>query len=178
MEALAPTIIGGAIAITATLVGIYAGRRGEHSRWRRDIQVQLSTQALSSLQQLIRATIDVAYSDLQPRRNNPVDTPQQGALRSRFESAVTSWNAALYAVLVGGDRVLGDSLREIDRHIDRLTTKAMRRTWDRAEFRAERRPIGEAMAQYVDLVRKQAGLPPLGLPSIWTWADDDDAGMP
>lgn len=101
-----------------------------------------------------------------------VDTPEQRALRTRFETVVTDWNAALYAVLIGAKEALSRSVRELDRQVDMLAGRALDQGWTREAFREERRPIGESMARHVDVARKRAGLPALGLSSIWTWADE------
>lgn len=174
MEAVVSALAGGTLAIVATMVGIRAGHRSEHNQWRRDIQIQLATEALSALQQLIRVTIDLAYSDLPPRSAGGVDTPDQRDLRHRFENACTAWNAAMHGVLIGADKAIGVCIRELDREVDRLMDAALSRSWDRDTFRAERRQIGEAMARYVDLVRDRAGLPGLQLGTIWTWVDDHE----
>lgn len=170
MDAVVSALAGGLLAIVGTLVGTFAGRRGERVRWRRDLQIELSINALASLQRLIRATIDLAYVELAPRDTGVVDTPAQREVRSSFEAAVTAWNSAMYAVLVGGDELLGYSVRELDREIDKLTGAAFTRQWDRVAFRAERQRIGEMMAEHVDLARERAGLPRLALQTIWSWA--------
>ena len=162
MDAVMAAIAGGMLAIIGTLVGVFAGRRGERERWRRDLQIELSTNALATLQRLIRATIDLAYVELAPRGEPAVvDTPAQREIRTAFEAAVTAPNAAMYAVLVGGDEVLSHSVRKLDREIDELTGTAFTRQWDRAAFRAERQRIGEMMAEHVNLARERAGLPRL-----------------
>ena len=172
MDTILPALAGGALAIIGTLVGTFAGRPGERERWRRDLQIELSTDTLAALQRLIRATIDLAYAQLAPRDTTVIDTPTQREIRTTFEAAVTVWNAAMYAVLVGGDEVLAHSVRELDREIDQLTGAAFTRQWDRAAFRAERQRIGGMMAEYVNLARERAGLPQLSLHTIWSWAEN------
>ena len=171
MGAVMAAIAGGMLAIIGTLIGAFAGRYGERERWRRDMQIELSTNALATLQRLIRATIDLAYVELAPRDTAVVDTPAQREIRTGFEGAVTAWNAAMYAVLVGGDEVLSQSVRGLDKEVDELTGAAFTQRWDRAAFRAERQRIGEMMAEHVNLARERAGLPRLTLRTIWSWAD-------
>lgn len=111
----------------------------------------------------------MAYVDLPPRHAGQIDTPEQATQRAAFGQAVTGWNSAMYGVLVGADARIAQNVREIDQEVDRLLGEALARRWDRIEFRAERARLGELMAQHVALVRSEAGLPAMELPTVWTW---------
>ena len=129
--------------------------------------------ALAALQQLVRATIDIAYIDLPPRsKATAPDTERQHELRSAFELAVTRWNAAMYRVLLVASTPISTIVRELDRQADGVTGAALSQVWTREAFRNERRPLGELMAEYIDAVRAETGETGLGLVSIWSWADE------
>ena len=70
MDALLATLIGGALAIAGGLVGVLATHHSESSRWRRDAQLRVSTELLSSLQEVIRRMIDLAYLTDKPARGS------------------------------------------------------------------------------------------------------------
>ena len=83
-----------------------------------------------------------------------------------------AWAAFDPVFQIGGslqDARIAQNVREIDQEVDRLLGEALARRWDRIEFRAERARLGELMAQHVALVRSEAGLPAMELPTVWTW---------
>ena len=95
MDTILPALAGGALAIIGTLVGTFAGRHGKRERWRRDLQIELSTDALAALQRLIRRPSIWPTPSWLPRDTTVIDTPTQREIRTTFEAAVTVWNAAI-----------------------------------------------------------------------------------
>ena len=61
MTTLLAALIGGGLAIAGGLVGVFAADRRERNRWRRDAQLKVSTELLSSLQEVIRPMMRLAY---------------------------------------------------------------------------------------------------------------------
>ena len=178
----AAAIIGavttGAFALAAVVVAAGRAWRDESRRRREDRHLELSVAALGALQRLVRVTIDVAYSDLEPGTPVRVDTAEQAELRSEYHRAITGWNAAMYGVLVGADAEAARSVRQIDVEVDSIIEAALERRWDRPSFRARRARLGELMAVHIDIARSQAHLPLLELGSVWTWTSPDTVTDP
>lgn len=126
VETVVGALVGGVLAIAAGTVAARSSRANETIRRREDRHLDLSRDALSTLQRLVRATINVAYIDLPTRSANQTDTAAQAEARAVFERAVTDWNAAMYGVLVGADSAAADSVRRIDKEVDRLTGLALK----------------------------------------------------
>ncbi len=174
MNELLATIVGGALAIAGGIVAAYFTRNEQRRTRRSDAHLAANAHAIASLQQLVRAAINIAYVDLPPRGAAPLnDTPQQRELRSAYERAVTEWNAAMYRVLLVASVPIADLVRQLDREAERVTGRAMDQVWQRKEFREERRQLGALMAKYLNEVRLETGEAALALTSIWSWADDD-----
>src|SRR6516225_3626106 len=93
MSALLATLVGGALAIAGGLVGVLATHRSETSRWRRDAQLRASTELLSSLQEVVRRMIDLAYLSEKPARGAP-------RTASAYHEATIGWNSSIYAALL------------------------------------------------------------------------------
>jgi hypothetical protein len=147
----------------------------------------LARDALASVQLLVRVLIEVAYLDLPivapARQNETVLLPDSvvrqdqwfevGELRrAEFDKAITLWNSARYGVLLGMNADIADLIDQIDRELDRLTDIAFSRRSSREEFRGERAELGRLIAGFLDLVRREAGLPVLKRSTIWSWDGD------
>ena len=169
METVVGAIVGGCLAIVAGLVATHVARRAsrEHRSW--ELQVGLSRDALAALQRVVRALLDIAYLDLSDAATGVSDGgferlplgPGFVSVHTRLEydGAITSWNAARYAVLVGMDDEAARLALELDQELDRLIDAALSRSFERSEFRMERRRLGELMAAFVEHARVTAGLP-------------------
>lgn len=171
-------IVAAMVTVAVTLLGVIAAAllawRNETRRRREDRHLELSSAALAALQALVRATINIAYADLPPRSRDHMDSAAQAELRKAYETTVTVWNSAMYAVLVGSDEQAARGVREIDLEIDRLTDLALSKRWERVDFREQRRRLGTLMANHIDTARREANLPPLDLRTVWTWAVEED----
>jgi len=161
MSALLATLVGGALAIAGGLVGVFATDRRERSRWRRDTQLRISTELLSSLQELIRQMIDVAYLAEKP--------PRGSTAYAAYHKVTIGWNSSIYAALLVSPPNVVDIVQGLDRDVDRLTDRAMEKRWSRAEFREERRAIGRLAADYLNASRAETGWSSIPLKSVWTW---------
>lgn len=98
------------------------------------------------------------------------------AVDDTYHEAMMRWNAAMYAALIATPSALSDLLFAIDQEIDRLSDEAKGQQLSTPEFRAERRHLGQLVAQYVDAARRTSGLPVLGLPSAWSWDAEPSVG--
>ena len=114
MSALLATLVGGALAIAGGLVGVFATDRRERSRWRRDAQLRISTELLSSLQEVIRQMIDLAYLAEKPPRGSPE--------YAAYHKATIGWNSSIYAALLVSPPHVVDLVQDLDREVDRLWT--------------------------------------------------------
>jgi hypothetical protein len=166
MSALLATLVGGALAIAGGLVGVFATDRRERSRWRRDAQLRISTELLSSLQELIRQMINLAYIAKKPPRGSPA--------YAAYHKATIGWNSSIYAALLVSPPNVVDLVQDLDREVDRLVDRAMEKRWSRAEFREERRALGRLAADYLNASRAETGWSSIPLKSVWAW----DAPLP
>ena len=172
MSALLATLVGGALAIAGGLVGVLATHRSETSRWRRDAQLRASTELLSSLQEVVRRMIDLAYLSEKPARGAP-------RTASAYHEATIGWNSSIYAALLVSPPQLAVLVQNLDREIDRLLDQALGKQWSRADFREERRALGRLAADYVNASRAEVGWSPAPIDSVWAWdgaAPDATAG--
>jgi len=160
MNALLATLVGGALAIAGGLIGAFAADRGEKSRWRRDAQLRVSTELLSSLQEVIRTMIDLAYL---------AEKPPRGTSLSAFHEVSIGWNSSIYAALLVSPPKVVDLVQGLDREVDRLLGRALERRWSRADFREERRALGRLAADYLNASRAETGWSPIPLESVWAW---------
>ena len=176
MNELLAAVAGGALAIAGGIAAAYFTRNEQRRMRRSDGHLTANANAIASLQQLVRAAINIAYIDLPPRGAAPLeDTPRQHELRSAYERAVTEWNAAMYRVLLVASVPIADLVHQLDREVERVTGRAMEQVWLRTPFREERRELGTLMADYLNAVRVEMGEAALSLTSIWSWAEHDDA---
>ena len=164
MDALLATLVGGALAIAGGLVGVLATHRSESSRWRRDAQLRVSTELLSSLQEVIRRMIDLAYLTDKPVRGTPT------AASSAYHQATIGWNSSIYAALLVSPPKLAALVQNLDREVDRLLERAVEKRWSRVDFRDERRALGRLAADYLNASRAEVGWSPVPIESVWAWA--------
>jgi hypothetical protein len=163
MNALLATFLGGALAIAGGLVGVLATHRSESSRWRRDAQVRASTELLSSLQEVIRRMIDLAYLAEKPARGSPTGSS------SAYHEATIGWNSSIYAALLVSPPKLAALVQNLDREVDRLLERALEKQWSRIDFREERRGLGRLAADYLNASRAEVGWSPVPIESVWAW---------
>jgi hypothetical protein len=164
MNALLATFLGGALAIAGGLVGVLATHRSESSRWRRDAQLRASTELLSSLQEVIRRMIDLAYLTEKPTRGSPA-----GRTPSAYHEATIGWNSSIYAALLVSPPDLAALVQNLDREVDRLLERALEKQWSRTDFREERRGLGRLAANYLNASRAEVGWSPVPIDSVWAW---------
>jgi hypothetical protein len=170
MSALLAALVGGALAIGGALAGALATGRGQRDRWRRDTQLRVSTELLSSLQQMIRRAIHLAYLTEKP----PRDTPIPGA--SAHFDASGSWNSSIYAALLVSPPKIADLVQGLDREVDRLLGRAREKQWSQHDFREERRALGRLAAAYLNAARVETGWSPIPIESIWAWDKSAELG--
>jgi len=163
MNALLATLLGGVLAIAGGLVGVLATHRSESNRWRRDAQLRVSTELLSSLQEVIRRMIDLAYLTEKPARGNPTGSP------SAYHEATIGWNSSIYAALLMSPPKLATLVHNLDREVDRLLDRALEKKWSRIGFREERRHLGRLAADYLNASRAEVGWSPVPIESVWAW---------
>lgn len=168
MTTLLAALIGGGLAIAGAFVGAFATDRRERSRWRRDAQLRVSTELLSSLQQLITAMIHLAYLTEKPSAR-PALVPGSQAYRE----ANADWNSSTYAALLVSSSKIADMVQGLDREVDRLLARALEKPWSWTEFREERRLIGRLGAAYLNAVRAETGWSPIPIESVWAWDKTD-----
>ena len=82
------------VAIAGELIGVFATDRRQHNRWRRDARLKVSTELLSSLQEVIRGMIHLAYLTEKPPQ--PALTPAASA----YHEASVKWNSPIYAAML------------------------------------------------------------------------------
>jgi len=160
-------LAGGAVAIFGGLAGALATGRGERDRWRRDTQLRVSTELLSSLQQLIRRIMRLAYLTEKPTISPAVKATALAA--QNYFDASASWNGSIYAALLVSPPKIAKLVQELDREVDRLLEQAMSRPWSQAEFREQRRALGRIAAKYLNASRAETGWRPIHIESIWSW---------
>jgi hypothetical protein len=163
MSALLATLVGGALAIAGGLVGVFATDRRERSRWRRDAQLRISTELLSSLQEVIRQMIDLAYLAEKPPRGSPE--------YAAYHKATIGWNSSIYAALLVSPPQVVDLVQDLDREVDRLLDRALEKPWSRTDFREERRALGRLAADYLNASRVETGWSSIPLKSVWAWGE-------
>jgi hypothetical protein len=163
MNAILGALAGGALAIAGGLAGAFATDRGARSRWRRDAQLRVSTELLSSLQEVIRRMMHLAYLTEKPPQ--PTLTPASSA----YHEASVGWNSSIYAALLVSPSKIADMVQNLDREVDRLLAQALEKPWSRADFREERRALGRLAAAYLNASRAEAGWSPIPLESLWAW---------
>jgi hypothetical protein len=168
MTTLLAALIGGGLAIAGGLVGVFATDRRERNRWRRDAQLRVSTELLSCLQEVIRRMIRLAYLAEKPPQ--PTLTPSTSA----YHEASVNWNSSIYAALLVSSPKIAGMVQGLDREFDRLLEQALERTWSRAEFREERRPLGRLAATYLNAARAEVGWPPIPIETVWAWDEGTD----
>jgi hypothetical protein len=161
MSALLATLFGGALAIAGGLVGALTTDRRERSRWRRDAQLRVSTELLSSLQEVIRRMIDLAYLAKKPPRGSPE--------YAAYHEVTIGWNSSIYAALLVSPPNVVNLVQGLDREVDRLLERALEKQWSRAAFREERRALGRLAANYLNASRAETGWPSIPLESVWAW---------
>lgn len=178
MSALLAALVGGALAISGTLAGAFVTGRSERNRWHRDTQLRVSIELLSSLQQVIRRMIHIAYLPDKPKLATPVPAS------SAYHDASASWNSSIYAALLVAPPKITELVQGLDREVDRLLKLAMEKQWSQPDFRDERRALGKRAADYVNACREQAGWSESPITSIWTWDKtaelslESEAGVP
>jgi hypothetical protein len=165
MSGVVGPIVGGLLAITGGLLVALTTHRRERTRWQRDAQLRAANDLLSSLQILVRRMITVAY--LQDKFTDDAPTAMV-----QYREATVSWNSAMYGALLVSPRPVAEFIPVLDREVDRLLDAAWARSWSRAEFRQERRVLGEMAAEYLGLCRKLAGFEAIDLPSVWSWGPE------
>jgi hypothetical protein len=172
MDALLAALVGGALAITGGLVGVIASDGRERNRWRRDAQLRISTELLSSLQQLVRGMIDIAFLTEKPLKADP------GAVSPTYRDATIGWNSSIYVALLVSPPKIAELVQALDREVDRIIDLAVDKPWSREEFREERRALGRLAATYLNAARAETGWPPIPIESVWTWDEASYRGMP
>ena len=163
MNTLLAALVGGALAIAGGLAGAFATDRSERSRWRRDAQLRVSTELLSSLQEVIRRMIHLAYLTEKPPQ--PTLVPASSA----YHGASVGWNSSIYAALLVSPPKIADMVQNLDREVDRLLEQALEKPWSRAEFREERRALGRLAAAYLNASRAETGWSPIPIETVWAW---------
>jgi hypothetical protein len=168
MTTLLAALIGGGLAIAGGLVGAFATDRRERNRWRRDAQLRVSTELLSSLQEVIRPMIHIAYLAEKPPQ------PTLTLSASDYHEASVNWNSSIYAALLVSSPKIAGMVQGLDREADRLLKRALERTWSRAEFREERRTLGRLAATYLNTSRAEVGWSPIPIETVWAWDEAID----
>lgn len=169
MITLLAALIGGGLAIAGGLAGPFATDRRERNRWRRDAQLRVSTELLSSLQEVIRRMIHLAYLTEKPPR--PTLTPAASA----YHEASVNWDSSIYAALLVSSPKLANMVQKLDREVDRLLERAMEKSWSRTEFREERRSLGRLAATYLNASRAEVGWSSIPIETVWAWDEAIDA---
>ena len=172
MTTLLAALIGGGLAIAGGLVGVFATDRRERNRWRRDAQLKVGTELLSSLQEVIRGMIHLAYLTEKPPQ--PTLTPAA----STYHEASVKWNSSIYAALLVSSPKIADMVQDLDREVDRLLVRAMEKPWSRSEFRKERRSLGRLAATYLNASRAEVGWSPIPIDTVWAWDESVDDSTP
>jgi hypothetical protein len=165
---LLAALIGGGLAIAGGLVGVFATDRRERNRWRRDAQLRVSTELLSSLQEVIRRMIHLAY--LMEKPPQPTLTPPASA----YHEASVSWNSSIYAALLVSSPKIANIVQGLDREVDRLLERAMEKPWSRLGFREERRSLGRLAANYLNASRAEVGWSSIPIETVWAWDETVD----
>ena len=142
--------------------------RAERNRWRRDAQLKVGTELLSSLQEAIRRMIHLTYLTEKPPQ--PTLTPAA----STYHEASVKWNSSIYAALLVSTPKIADMVQDLDREVDRLLVRAMEKPWSRADFREERRSLGRLAATYLNASRAEVGWPPIPIDAVWAWDESVD----
>jgi len=163
MTTLLAALIGGGLAIAGGLVGVFATDRRERNRWRRDAQLKVSTELLSSLQEVIRRMMRFAYLAEKPPQ------PTLTSASSAYHEASVNWNSSIYAALLVSSPKIAEMVQGLDREVDHLLELALERPWSRAEFREERRPLGRLAATYLNASRAEVGWSPIPIETVWAW---------
>ena len=131
-------------------------------------QFKVSTELLNSLQEVIRPMIHLAYLTEKPPR------PTLTFAASAYHEATVKWNSSIYAALLVSPPKIANMVQDLDREVDRLTERAMEKSWPRTEFREERRSIGRLAASYLNASRAEIGWPPIPIDSVWAWDESPD----
>jgi hypothetical protein len=167
MQAFLAALVGGLLTIGGGLAAVLITGRGVRSQWRRDTQLKVGTEVLSTLQKRVSAINDLAYL---------ADKESDGGKKAwDIEcAAATECNNARHAALLVSPPDVAALLQGLDAQADSLLKRAMAKQWTLEEFRKERDNLGGLAANYVDAVRAAAGWPPLQLKSLWTWDKPED----
>ncbi|WP_146228015.1 hypothetical protein [Micromonospora sp. S4605] len=168
MEAVLGSLVGGVLAIAGGLLVALATVRHDRRRWQRDAELKAATDLLSALQSLVRRLMNLAY--LEDKRGD-----EAAAAMADYREATIAWNSAMYAVLLVGSPASTALVPDLDREVDRLWERAMARRWTRAEFREERKALGQLAARYLATNRTLSGHDGIALRSLWTWDESPAA---
>lgn len=162
MQGILGPLVGGLLAITGGLLVAITADHRERNKWKRDARLKASSDLLTALQGVVRRVKDIALAA-------DVDDTGAEARAAHYLDATTAWNSAMYTALIVGSETVVELLFATDREIDNLFLKAQSRQWSPAEFRQERRHIGELAAQLLDAARRATDSPALQLTSVWSW---------
>jgi hypothetical protein len=163
MQAILGPLVGGLVAILGGVLVALTSDQRERRNWTRDAQLKASADLLTALQTLTRRLLDLAFlpDDGKTDRDLPA--------RTRYHDATIEWNSAMYRSLLINSPELASRIRALDREVDRLLDLAMSRSWQREEFREQRRELGRLAAGYLQEARRVSGLPDVEIRSIWAW---------
>jgi hypothetical protein len=162
MQAFLAVIVGGLLTIAGGLAAVLLTGRGMRSQWRKDTQLKVGTELLTSLQARVSAINDLAYLADKSSGDGEKAWSTQTA-------AATEWNNARHAALLVSPPEVAALLQRLDEQSDSLLVQAMAKQWALGEFRKERDSLGQLAANYLDAVRAATGWPPLQLRSLWIW---------
>jgi hypothetical protein len=162
MQAFLAVIVGGLLTIAGGLAAVLLTGRGMRSQWRKDTQLKVGTELLTSLQARVSAINDLAYI----ADKNSGDGEKAWSAQT---VAATEWNNARHAALLVSPPEVAALLQRLDEQSDSLLVQAMAKQWALGEFRKERDSLGRLAANYLDAVRAATGWPPLQLRSLWIW---------
>ncbi|HEY2791478.1 MAG TPA: hypothetical protein VGJ28_03930 [Micromonosporaceae bacterium] len=172
MSQILGAIVGGLLAILGGIAVTYTSHARENAKGRREAQLKASADLLAALQTLVRRLIDLAFLAEKRSGDEALSTI------SRYHDATIQWNGAMYAALLVSPPSLVGVITALDHELDVLCDAAVARQWSRPDFRVERRQLGRLAATYLAKSRQIAGLPDLGLPSIWAWDTTSNGSSP
>lgn len=162
MQAFLAALVGGLLTIAGGLAAVLVTGRSMRSQWRKDTQLKVGTEVLSSLQKRVSSINDLAY--LADKNSN--DGQEAWLIEC---AAAMEWNNARHAALLVSPPEVAALLQGLDGQSDSLLVRAMAKQWTLEEFRKERYSLGQLAANYLDAVRARAGWSPLQLKSLWMW---------
>jgi hypothetical protein len=145
-------------AAVAGLLGLIVGRlwdaRADAANWKRDQRIRIYEGLADSYYQVREALRALAMSE-------PGTTESEAAEVHVYEIAASGWNQHVVSAWLHGSPTVIRAVENLDRNIVRLFLFARVRhfTWD--EFQEARKPVQDALEQYIEAVRRELRQPAL-----------------